>query len=221
MTVGVEGLYAFQWTWEAYSQRPEDAVTNTWHFENSSPYEDIDNVRDMLYDFYNVQAPNAPSIISDFYSGLSLTGAWSLKAYALEDDKPRAPVKTWTGNQEFGQSAILPTEVALVFSFQAAQESGLTQRRRRNRVYLGPFKADSNDADGRPESDLVATMLFAGTELMKASANSFRWDWHVYSPTQDAHYPVDNGWVDNAWDTQRRRGVIYTQRGSFNIDEPT
>lgn len=220
MTTGVEGLYSFQWIWEAYSERPEDAVTNTWHFFNSSPYEDIDNVRDMLNDFYNEVAPDAPDSISSFYSGLSLTGKWTLKAYNLEDDKPRAPVQTWTGDEEFGQSAILPTEVALVQSFQAAQESGLTQARRRNRVYLGPFKAAANNGNGRPDDDLVASMLFAGKQLLIAADTSIRWSWHVYSPTQNAHYPVSNGWVDNAWDTQRRRGLIYTQRGSFTDSTP-
>lgn len=217
---GTENLYSFQWIWQAYSERPEDAVTNTWHFHNNDVYEDLDNVRDMLLNFYTVVAPDAPSAITDFYSGLSLTGVWTLKAYYLEDPKPRSPIFTWTGDESFGQSAILPTEVALVQSFQAEVESGTIAARRRNRVYLGPFAASANSSAGRPVDDLVATMLFAGKQLQKESDASVRWQWRVYSPTDNESYPTRNGWVDNAWDTQRRRGLTYTQRGSFSDSTP-
>lgn len=217
---GVEDLYSFQWVWQAYSERPEDAVTNTFHFKNSDTYLDIDNVRDMLYNFYNVQAPDAPNAVSSYYSGLSLSGAWTLKAYALEDPKPRSPVQTWTGTETFGQTAILPTEVALVLSFQAELESGTIPARRRNRVYLGPFQQNANSANGRPENELVASLLFAGKQLILESDASVRWEWNTYSPTANEANRVTNGWVDNAWDTQRRRGLIYTQRGSYSADTP-
>jgi hypothetical protein len=51
---------------------------------------------------------------------------------------------------------------------------------------------------------------------MKAAAiASASWDWVVYSPTDDAYHEVANGWVDNAWDTQRRRGYKPTSRTTF------
>ena len=217
----VSGLYAFQWSWQAASERPEDAITNTFHFRNTDVYEDIDNVRDMLVNFYTVEAPDAGFRIDEWMATTTVTGNWTLKAYALEDPKPRVPVQVWTGTADPTATAGLPAEVALVLSFQADLESGEVQARRRNRVYLGPFGTNANDAIGRPLGDLVQTMLFAGKQLILEANASFRWSWVTYSPTADEAHTVTNGWVDNAWDTQRRRGLYYSQRGTYSADNPT
>lgn len=217
----VPGLYAWQWSWQAASERPEDAITNTFHFTNTDTISDYDNVRDMLVNFYTVEAPDAGFAITDWMATTTVTGNWTLKAYALEDPKPRQPVITYTGQASPLATAGLPSEVALVLSFQAAQESGEIPARRRNRVYLGPFGSTANNSIGRPENDLVATMLFAGKQLILEQAASVRWAWVAYSPTTDEANTITNGWVDNAWDTQRRRGLYYSARGSFSADSPT
>jgi hypothetical protein len=217
----VPGLYAFQWSWQAASERPEDAITNTFHFVNTDTVSDYDNVRDILENFYTVQAPDAPNLITAFMTSASITGNWTLKAYALEDPKPRQPVIMWTGSVSPGIGAALPAEVALVQSFQANIESGEIPARRRNRVYLGPFSTAANSATGRPSDNLVATMLFAGKQMILEATASVRWTWVAYSPTADEANQITNGWVDNAWDTQRRRGLYYSQRGTYTADSPT
>lgn len=216
----VPGLYSFQWSWQAKSERPEDAITNTYHFQNTDTVTDYDNVRDMLENFYTVQAPDSPSTIVSFMSPQSITGRWTLKAYALEDPKPRQPVITWQGEATPISSTPLPAEVALVQSFQADIESGEIPARRRNRVYLGPFGVSSNSSTGRPIDNLVATMLFQGKQLILESQASLRWTWVAYSPTADQANAITNGWVDNAWDTQRRRGLYYNQRGTYSATTP-
>jgi len=55
----------------------------------------------------------------------------------------------------------------------------------------------------------------AATYLKGASDAAADWTWVVYSTVDNAMYPVDNGWVDNSWDTQRRRGVKPTARYTF------
>ena len=217
----VNGLYSFQWSWQAKSERPEDAITNTYHFVNTDTVTDYDNVRDMLVNFYTEVAPDAPGSIISFMSNQTVTGDWTLKAYALEDPKPRQPVITWQGSADPLASTPLPSEVALVQSFQAEIESGEIPARRRNRVYLGPFGISANSSEGRPIDNLVATMLFAGKQLILESQASLRWTWVAYSPTADQANPITNGWVDNAWDTQRRRGLYYNQRGTYSADSPT
>lgn len=216
----VQGLYAFQWAWQAHSERPEDVITNTFHFINNDTVSDYDNVRDMLENFYTVQAEGSTRPLVQFMSPSSITGAWTLKGYALEDPKPRQPVIQWQGQASPSNSPGLPTETALVLSFQADIESGQIPARRRNRVYLGPFNVDANGNNGRPNDNLVQTMIFQGKQLLAESVASVRWSWQAYSPTTDEAHPVTNGWVDNAWDSQRRRGLYYTQRGTYTATTP-
>jgi hypothetical protein len=217
----VPGLYSFQWIWQAATERPEDAITNTFHFTNTDTVTDYDNVRDILENFYTVEAPGATGSIVSYYSTVGITGAWTLKAYALNDPKPRQPVIQWSGIASPTNSAALPSEVALVQSFQADIESGEVPARRRNRVYLGPFKIAANSAAGRPVNELVATMLFAGKQMILEANASVRWNWVAYSPTADEANQITNGWVDNSWDTQRRRGLYYSARGTYTADSPT
>jgi len=221
MTVGVGELYQAQWIFQAASNRPEDGVTNTTHWYKGGAQFDYENIRDMLVDFYSEIPDGASNSLTDFMTDKGLSGNWQLKIYRLTDDKPRAPVYTSQGSFELTSQDCLPAEIALVMSFQAEPESGLTQARRRNRIYLGPFGVTANKDIGRPADLLVETMLFAGKALLIAQDQSITWGWHIYSPTQNAHYPVASGWVDNAWDSQRRRGVESTLRGGFDYEEPT
>jgi hypothetical protein len=221
MTVGVQELYQCQFIFQSVTNRVEDAVTNTTHWFKGGTQPDFENIRDMLTDYYNETSPGAAYPLTTYMSGRSLSGNWNMKIYRLTDDKPRAPVYTSQGNFELIDQDALPSEVALVMSFQAEPESGLPQARRRNRIYLGPFGINGNKESGRPNDSLVEAVLFSGKALLIAQDQSITWGWHVYSPTQNAHYPVASGWVDNAWDSQRRRGVEATLRGGFDFESPT
>jgi len=194
---------------------------NTFHFVNNGPATDFDNVRDILVNFYTVDNPFNTSAIKDYYSQNAVTGDYVIQCYALTDPKPRAPKFYYAGNTPVPPGNCMPTEVALVFSFQAEAESGELQRRRRNRVYLGGWNDNAN-LGGAPQGELVETMLFCGRQMLLEAQASVSWDWVAYSPTDDAVHLVNNGWVDNAWDTQRRRGTIATARGIWNdaLPEP-
>jgi hypothetical protein len=63
-------------------------------------------------------------------------------------------------------------------------------------------------------------MLFAGKQMILEANASVRWNWVAYSPTADEANQITNGWVDNAWDTQRRRGLYYSQRGTYTSTTP-
>ncbi len=143
------------------------------------------------------------------------TNALQMKSYDLADPEPRAPVLTFAANLS-PSGAPLPTECSLVMSFQAAQSSGIPQARRRNRVYLPFFNTGSNFTDGRPAGAVLTDVTNAGAALLAASGpSSGDWQWIVYSPTDNQFDLVDNGWVDNEWDTQRRRGRAATSRVTF------
>lgn len=77
----------------------------------------------------------------------------------------------------------------------------------------------------RPWTDLVTAAAAVGTTLLAAGdASSGAWTWCIYSPTTETQtaslassfIPIVGGWVDNAWDTQRRRGLEPTTRTTWS-----
>lgn len=187
----------------------EDRVVNGWHFHSDvSPAIDFDNVRDMLQDFYST--PAVGTRISSFMP-THLDPTVLIVAYDLEQPKPRAPVYESSWPLDGGTGSTIPTEVALCFSFEAAKESGQSQARRRNRVYLGPFQ-NTAISSGVPSGTLMDSIVTAGQALKQASDAAISWDWVVYSATDGAHHEPAHIWCDNAWDTQRRRGLRATAR---------
>lgn len=212
-------LFKFQVTIGTDSGIPRDAITNTWHFVNDSAVAtDFDNVRDMLRDFYTVVPTPGSGSIASFMSK-SLNGPAIVKAYNMAAPIPRAPAYESSFPITFASTSDdLPSECAIVLSFQAPRESGLPQARRRNRVYLGPFASSANSASGRP--GIAARVASAARDMLEASDSSVAWRWVTYSPTTEEFHLVTNGWVDNSWDTQRRRGLAPTTRTTWTDSTP-
>lgn len=205
-------VYQFNVIFNGVSGLSTDKFVNTFHFSNSSAtVTDFDNVRDMLRDFYDVATVGSP--IRTHLSATALTTTVNVAAYNLEEPKPRAPVyeATW-GPETFGSGEPMPHEVALCMSYEGPRESGSPQSRRRNRIYLGPFKSGDTGTAGRPTTAMCNDIMLAGSRLHSASDASATWDWCVYSATDDDWYEIEHIWVDNAWDTQRRRGLSPTSR---------
>lgn len=193
---------------------PADSMTNTWYFEGDFDDQGWGNVFDMLEDFYQDVGPN--------YSDEAFSGSVELKGYLMEDPLPRSPDETRTFGFSASTTETLPAEVALVMSFKAAPESGSSPARRRGRVYLGPFGVGGTE-EGRPASTLISAVATAGGELLAASNASINFKWVVYSPRTNASEPLANsffdvveGWIDDAWDTQRRRGWDPSTRTTFD-----
>lgn len=191
----------------------EDRATNTFHFDlTSTGTELLENVRDLLQDFYTVPA-DAVSITGYMSQDLS-DGTAQLQIYNLDDPLPRVPifVDDWTFTPSSGDA--LPSEVALCISFQAVPVAGQAQARRRGRVFI-PWITDAQNTAGRPSTNLLTQYTAQAAELLAASDASVGTDWVVWSPTADAAVGVANGWIDNSWDTQRRRGWNPTSRTTF------
>lgn len=202
-------LHRFDVIFQSETLLPKDHVVNTWHFDEvGGPPENFDNVRDMLADFYGE--------LESFFAGQLYQPNVLVRAYDMTDTQPRAPVyeSLFTLNA-MSSSDPLPPEVSLCFSFQATKVSGLPQARRRNRKYLPTF-IQSVNSGGRPNSGTVTAVAIAGSELLQAANAAVSWHWVINSPTSDENPRVDNGWVDNSWDTQRRRGLDPSNRVPFS-----
>lgn len=200
-------------TWEGVSNLPEDRIVNTWHFDGSG---DFDNVADMLDDFYNtVPASGGSNTIAKFMTVDAMQDDLRIDIYDLSDPIPRVPVYTTTRTMiGMLSSGSLPRETALCLSYQGIKVSGVNQASRRGRVYLGGLAATAN-ASGRPTSPFTTCVAEKGEDLLSASIASVSWSWVVYSPTLLTSTPVVSGWCDDAWDTQRRRGLRPTTKKLF------
>lgn len=187
----------------------EDASVNTLHFSCVTPATDAAAIAASLETIWDSNRGLFPATVAQ--------NGHRIKIYNLADAEPRAPLVDTTFNLDSAPSgAPLPTEVALCLSFQAGRISGQSQARRRGRIYWGPIKASYNDSNGRPDATAVATVLNVGDELLAASTAATDWSWGVFSRVDDDLVSVQNGWVDNAWDIQRRRGLAPTTRSTFS-----
>jgi hypothetical protein len=212
--------HQFNVTFQHPDGNPENVWVNTWHFSHIGPPSDFDNVRDMLEDFYTEVPTGTTLSIESFFPDSMFSPTASVTAYNLADPEPRVPVYTSTFAVGPSSADSLPTEVSLCLSLHAEFVSGSPNARRRNRKYLGPFVIGSN-SDGRPGNDLVECVLMSARDLLAASEASASWDWVTWSPTASQEHEVVGGWVDNAWDTQRRRGLDPTLRGLWTSSTPT
>lgn len=204
---------------QAASGLAEDQMVNTFHVEASTDAEAADFLSDVL-DFYNTGHGGFTNPIT-YYMSPFLSGTYNAKAYDLSDPAPRLPVATGTGI--FTPRTLiggLPEEVALCLSFAATPYTpGINPQSQRGRIYIGPLNPEAFAGYGggdewntppRPATGLLNIVSAAATDL--AAANTATKKWEVYSPTLSQGFEVTSGWIDNAFDTQRRRGVAATAR---------
>jgi hypothetical protein len=199
-----------------------DAVANTFHFGFIGALVGTEGaeVHDLLLNFYNANGSTAGSNIAQYLSGGLNAPTSRLKVYDLADAEPRVPLYdntlAITANASTNH---LPSEVAVCLSFKALPESGVPARRQRGRVYIGPLSqgamASGTSNDARPLSQFQSALLDAGVRLRDkvAIAGGGTLDWVVASHVGGLNtYPVNSVWVDDAFDTQRRRGLLATTR---------
>lgn len=195
------------------SNNPEDAIVNTWHFALINDFiADLDLPATALQNFYN----NLATYISSDIDPNNMR----LKVYDLEDPEPRSPKydgPLGTMNNTTGGDP-LPEELSVCLSYRAVYESGENPARRRGRIYIGGLGAATLPGTGvprRPAAAFRTALKNAGQTLLNASVAATEWNWIVYSPTAGIGNVVVGGWVDDAWDVQRRRGVERTVKETF------
>lgn len=188
----------------------EDAVTNTWYFDvDDATVLGVTNAQAAVDTFYT----SIKSYLSPLQDWLGGRAKW----YDMSDPEPRAPFAEGTfivsGSPAAGTS--LP-EASICMSYQGSKISGASQARRRGRLYLGPLGNNAiSTTSGKVASGAVTAVQSAAQTLLDASGLG-DWTWVLYSRTNGASVLIDNGWIDNAPDIQRRRGVDYDSRVTFS-----
>lgn len=202
------------------SALPEDFVMNTFHFK--SP---------LAADISGTVLTDLTAKISDFYNAVDglmpaqfLTGVGDITFYDMADPMPRVPLTDATfGFTPNAANPGLPPEVCICLSYKGVYQSGFNNASRRGRIFFGPVSTgvlDVNGTTAKVGASQVGTLETALTALAGTFASDGDdWFWCVYSPTIDGQFSLDlatvaitDGWIDNAFDVQRRRGHASTVR---------
>lgn len=200
---------------------PEDVSTNVWHFTGSDadPTGSVAEIVTLLSRFYSTDTGAAGTTPTAYYSSLVSRGAnaCTIDVFDLADLEPRIPIGSGTFTATAaGAATAFPMEVALCLSFQGTPVSGTPQARRRGRVYLGPFNGNAGvSSTGRPAAALISQIATSADRMLSESDANTLTKWQVYSRVADAMALVVDGWIDDEWDTQRRRGRAATTRSTF------
>lgn len=223
---------------------PEDTFQNVIHCDvaGSDPAgQDIIDAMGAFRDFYitNPGAQTVPlsAVISDAVSRVA--SACSIAAYFTNDYSGVSPFGSPIGNLAFtmpapNASTQLPEEVAIVISVNGdLDDVPVTatnpdpppavirpQARRRGRLYLGPLTQTAGtevDTSYRPNATLRSDAGLAIATMYNAIVTLTPYVLGVWSKADEVVHPIVAGYVDDAWDTQRRRGLAATLRTTFTI----
>jgi hypothetical protein len=202
------------------SNDPKDRYVNTLHFGTSGDIHQnaqlVENIGDALDDLYSALDPYMPD---------SLTREYRL--YDLSQATPREPVYVTPLSQPANEgTAVLPFEVAAVLSFYSFRNTP----RSRGRLYLGPL-VQSVAVPGGPNRDphiapAFRAAVLAGAQAMGANIRSGAgtessgyWGIRVAATDGGTLATVTDAWMDDAFDTMRKRGTAATMRDEVSIPQ--
>jgi hypothetical protein len=193
---------------------PEDRYITTWAFQtiDGLPPTVGQNVaaKDLVSEFYTgVTAPQVAALRSYLGSAVDQPNT-EARVYRLGDSVPRQPT-IYPINLGAITTTGIPSEVAAVASFYATRNLP----RRRGRIYFGPLGGTTQLATATGNIILQPALINALVESsrrLRAAAPAQGLNWSVLSQVDGVMRPVTAGWVDNAWDTQRRRGETASAR---------
>jgi hypothetical protein len=201
---------------QAKTNLPEDRWVNNFVFRNDVPEGFVgDNPRTRIKravaQFYNVAPQGQTATVRSFLTNLRLEQV-TVNVYDLGTPPPRAPmVETFQCGLGTGTSPV-PEEAAVCLSYYATQNTP----RRRGRIYLGPLDTSAmvrTTERVRTSDALRAVLAGAAARLMTGNAEYVTWV--LLSQVDAATRVITGGWVDDALDTQRRRGPKTMARSSW------
>lgn len=200
-------IYRAQVTFPGGSGDTSDIHVNTFHIESSNPDLTVGEAelwRDALQDMYESIA------VTQAMKGYS-TSLGVVKIYDVATPPPNYPL--FDLNVDTGEpkgTVVMPPEVALCISYANDSEVAVPRGRRRGRIYIGGVS--NPGGQGRPsESGIMQTCITAFTGYVNSIYGGLGSP-VVWSPTAGQGFPIERIWVDNEYDTQRRRGGKPTSR---------
>jgi hypothetical protein len=141
------------------------------------------------------------------WSGIGTTNQINVKVYDVAGTPPNPPIVDKTVNANAVTGVGSPREIACCLSFFAGQNV----KRKRGRLYV-PFYwlFPASALADRPSSTVRAKVGELAQVLQDLGSVDI--DWSVWSKADGQAHAVSDWWVDDEWDTQRRRGLRPTAR---------
>ncbi len=179
--------------WQVGSALPRDKICITPHFRHQS--------------ILGGEGPEWQPLADDLAAAISTwdqaNNQVTVKLYDIGvTEKPNRPRAIAIVNPGNVAEAAQVREIALCLSFYG----GPNAPHNRGRLYLpAAFIQGTGQLAVRPTSanrDRAGTLAPALADLGGVDV-----DWIVWSPTRNAATRVENWWVDDEWDVQRRRGL--------------
>lgn len=223
---------------QGISELPKDEMINTFHFTDSTGDSAVQAgqlAAARISAFYSA-AHSVAALMSFLASTVDPT--ITVKCYDVAAPEPRPIVYQGHFAIPAATGASLPTEVALCLSYY-------TDRNivgHRGRLYIGPLSTFCLDASGsnpRPDATLVSSMRQAALQLANPEGDTVAGNlvtdvttvgsagtgipkWVLASRNGVHAGPIVynnilGGWIDNEWDTQRRRRIASTARTTWSL----
>lgn len=224
---------------------PEDICENTCHVslpDDVITGPELADCLEAFQNFYIIDGVGQSLEVAKFLSTtIERTGAvHQILAYITGDLTGATPTGSPVSTLAFTMPAAsvsdnFPEEVAAVLSYHGdltdvpAEEVNPSPppamirpaQRRRGRMFVGPVNTTASTESGggypRPNAQFRGDVTSAFTNMYDAinAIGGNVANLCVWSKSDAALYPVFGGFMDDAWDTQRRRGVAPTTRTSF------
>lgn len=209
------GAALVQVVWDHSSALPRDALVNTLCFDvhnagSSSSWKPL--LSSVVGNGIGAAAGSNGGLLG--HMAECLAGTYTVKVYDLGQSEPRDAFEEQFPFTVNASTVPLPNEVALCLSFKTSQ--GNVSPSNRGRIYFGPLNGSSCVAEDAhhnaiPSTGLQSALLNLGTRLYDGAIGNDM-EWAVYSRKNNSLGLIQNCWVDNAFDTQRRRGNDPTGR---------
>lgn len=202
-----------------------NSFVNTWYFQNDtalgSASQMADKIKTVLDAFYGSPGPSVT--LASFMSQVINPTTSEYRIYDLGQPAPRIPIIRAVGFTPPTSGTSLPNEVAVCLSYRSGLATnpagGTTNKRARGRIYLGPLNTSAlGGAAGLGDAPVVSTLLETlGNRARDVRDTSQTVTWKQYSRAGNVMQPVTGGFVDNAFDIQRRRGAPPTTRDPWDV----
>jgi hypothetical protein len=190
---------------------PEDRFINTFHFSDPGPVAtetDLALTSGLVAAFFGTEygSVTVGGLMSRF-----IVSEWHTQAYdlALPEGEREPTINGFTMPTRSGDN--LPEEVAVCLTVRGLPP---VTPRRRGRIYIGPLLNQPQVGTFTETSTPTRVNLNAsqciGQVLSAAAAelaSNGTYTWCIRSVTPEENFvPIVGGWIDDAFDIQRRRG---------------
>lgn len=173
---------------------PEDVFENVLYFDTNTP-----DSREGCADG-----------IAAAYDAFPHSAGWDGLEVRIYELAGGQPIESYEYPSVAGKGTPGATEVAVCLSYATVDDVEQSTKRRRGRIYIGPY-ASSYVTASRPNSTIRDAVLDLGEALASIGTADLT-TWHMYSQTDQIAVKIESIWCDDAWDTQRRRGLAPTMR---------